>query len=240
MDLAALGARFKTWLRRFDQRPQRERVLMAAAAAAFVFMCVDALWFGAAFKSWQVARQQQQVARATLSRLEVEAGRRHADHGTLLRQQQAELALWRQRVREGEDSLRSFEASLVGPDQMLGLLEQMLARHGQVRLRSMQSLGRSDLLPADAAPQPAAVTASGAAGRPQATAAPAGAGLYRHGVELTLEGGFADLLSYLQALEAMPERLLWGQVSFKVEQYPRATLTLRVHTISRDRHWLEI
>ena len=38
----------------------------------------------------------------------------------------------------------------------------------------------------------------------------------------------------------MPQRVLWGGISLKVEQHPKAVLTLRLYTISRDRHWLEI
>ena len=47
-------------------------------------------------------------------------------------------------------------------------------------------------------------------------------------------------VSYLQAMEALPQRVLWGSVSLKVEQHPKSVLTLRVYTISRERHWLEI
>mgnify|MGYP000045780683 CR=1 FL=1 len=60
------------------------------------------------------------------------------------------------------------------------------------------------------------------------------------GVELVLEGGFADLLSYLRAMESLPQRVLWGSVSLKVEQHPRSVLTVRVYTLSRDPNWLEI
>ena len=99
----------------------------------------------------------------------------------------------------------------------------------------MRSLGRSDLL---------ALNTSTAAAVPSAAAtaapAPGAPSLYRHGVELVLEGGFADLHAYLRAMEALPQRVLWGSVSLKVEQHPRSVLTLRVYTISRDRHWLEI
>ncbi len=35
-----------------------------------------------------------------------------------------------------------------------------------------------------------------------------------------LEGGYADLLGYLKAMEALPQRVLWGAVSLKVEQHP--------------------
>jgi MSHA biogenesis protein MshJ len=107
--------------------------------------------------------------------------------------------------------------------------------------------------PAGAAdPAAAAASAAAAAGvaAPEAASAasapadaaqqPAGPVLYRHGVELTVDGSYADLLTYLKALEAMPQRVLWGGVQLKVEQHPKATLTLRLYTLSLSRTWLEI
>ena len=110
--------------------------------------------------------------------------------------------------------------------------EQRIGEIGEVRLRALRSLGRSDLLVLGQA------TAAGGASVAADTSS--GSGLYRHGVELVLEGSYADLLGYLRAVEALPQRVLWGGISLKVEQYPRATLTLRVFTLSRERHWLEI
>ena len=152
------------------------------------------------------------------------------------RQLQAELQQWRQRLRDGDAALRSHEDSLVGPERMLDLLEQLLGRHGEVQVRGLRSLARSDVLGAAAAAPAAAGSAAAATGANP----PAPAGLYRHGVELVLEGGYADLLAYLKAMEALPQRVLWGSVQLKVEQHPRSVLTLRVYTLSRDPNWLEL
>lgn len=239
---AAPLARWRTLQRRFDQRAQRERLLLIAAVAALALMLADSLWLGPAQKTFRAARSQQVLAQTALQGLQTEL-ERLADQGSRQAQaRQSELTGWRQRVRDGEAALRQHEDSLVGPDRMIGLLEHLLARHGEVRVRAMRSLGRSDLL------APAGNTDAGAAATPAANpASAAGAAanemrpsLYRHGVELVLEGGYADLLSYLRALEALPQRVLWGSVSLKVEQHPKSVLTLRVYTISRERHWLEI
>ena len=143
---------------------------------------------------------------------------------------QAELAQLRHRLQDGEAAMHEIEANLVGPDRMLALLEQMLDGHGQLRVREMKSLPRTDLV-AEAASKVPGPAGSAPAERPA---------LYRHGIELTLEGSFADLVRYLEALENMPQRLLWGAMQLKVEQHPKALLTLRVYTLSLDRHWLEI
>lgn len=235
--------RWRALKRRFDQRSQRERVLMIAAAAGLVLALADALWLGPALADFKAANQQRRSVQLALASMQDSLPQVQARATALAQAHQAELTQWRQRVREGDTQLRSHEEALVGSDRMVELLEQLLARHGEVRVRAMRSLGRSDLLAAATAGQAGAIAAITAA--PPADAASANAGpvsptLYRHGVELELEGGFADLLAYLQAMEALPQRVLWGSVALKVQQHPRSVLTLRVYTLSRDRHWLEI
>ena len=237
------SVRWRTQQRRFDQRPQRERLLLIGAATAVVLMAANALWLGPALSRFQATRGQQTQARNDLAGLQTELQALQNLGSSQARQQQSELAAWRQRVREGDAALRQHEDTLVGPDRMLALLEQLLARQGQVRVRSLRSLGRSDLLnPAPGSGTPDRTTTT--AVRQAAEAPPPSDGtppsLYRHGVELVLEGGFSDLLAYLRAVEALPQRVLWGSVSLKVEQHPKSVLTLRVYTISRERHWLEL
>lgn len=253
--LGTLGtsAPWRALQRRFDLCAPRERLLLIGAAAAVVLMLSDALWLGPALSQFRAAQGQQMEARSALHTLQTEIRTLAERNAALARQQQGELNLWRQRVRDGDSALRRHEDSLVGPDRMLDLLGQLLARHGEVRVRAMQSLGRSDLLgpqPGGAPGQPGLAAAATAPPNPEARpaaaatqakdSAPLMPSLYRHGVELVLEGGFSDLLQTLKALEALPQHVLWGSVSLRVEQHPRSVLTLRVYTISRDRHWLEI
>jgi len=240
---ATANTRWRTLQRRFDQLAKRERLLMIGAALALTLVLADRLWLSPALAAFKLAQVRQTTARAALATLQADALALQNLGSTQARKQQADLAAWRQRVRDGDSALRRHEQSLVGPDRMVSLLEQLLARQGQVRVRAMRSLGRADLLnpgvPGPSAGQDKALRATAAAGA-AAAADPAAPTLYRHGVELVLEGGFADLLQYLRAVEALPQRVLWGSVSLKVEQHPKSVLTLRVYTISRDRHWLEI
>ena len=236
------GIGWRTLQRRFDRRAERERLLMIGVALALTLMLADRLWLSPALATFKLARTQQATAHTALVTLRADTLSLKNLDTTQARQQQADLATWRQRVRDGDNLLRRHEQTLVGSDRMVGLLEQLLARQGQVRVRAMRSLGRADLLNLSTAGVPTlpdkAVGALPAAGA--AAADPAAPSLYRHGVELVLEGGFADLLQYLRAVESLPQRVLWGSVSLKVEQHPKSVLTLRVYTISRDRHWLEI
>jgi MSHA biogenesis protein MshJ len=233
---ATTHLRWRALQRRFDQCAERERLLMIGAALALTLMLANWLWLSPALTAFTQARAEQTTAAAALAILQADVLALQHMGSTQTRTQQADLTRLRQRVRDGDDALRRHEDTLVGPDHMVGLLEQLLARQGQVRVRAMRSLGRADLLnPSTPDKAQGALAAAGAA-----TADAAAPSLYRHGVELVLEGGFADLLQYLRAVEALPQRVLWGSVSLKVEQHPKSVLTLRIYTISRDRHWLEI
>jgi MSHA biogenesis protein MshJ len=218
---------------RFDALARRERILVITAAAAASVMAADALWLTPAFKAWNAVHKREASLPAVLAKSAAEAQRSAETVLAQERQLQAELARLRHRLQDGEAAMQEIEANLVGPERMLALLEQMLDGHGRLRVVEMKSLPRTDLVAetAAAAPPPAGTATSASDERPA---------LYRHGIELTLEGGFADLVRYLEALEGMPQRLLWGAMRLRVEQHPNALLTLRVYTLSRNRHWLEI
>ena len=64
--------------------------------------------------------------------------------------------------------------------------------------------------------------------------------LYRHGVELQLEGDFFETLRYLQALEELPWQILWGSLTYEVETFPRASITLRLNTLSTNAGWIGV
>ena len=234
------GARWRAMQRRFDQCAPRERLLLIGAGAAVALMLADGLWLGPALAQFRSTQGERLTARAALLTLQTENSTLSTNAVATTRQQQAELTQWRARVRDGEAVLRQHEDRLVGPDQMIDLLQQMLTGHGQVRVRALQSLGRSDLLAGAPAALPPAAAPTVAPGALPGSPAPTSPTLYRHGVELVLEGGFGDLLHTLRALEALPQHMLWGSLSLRVEQHPKSVLTLRVYTISRDRHWLEI
>ena len=219
--------------RRFDARAARERILMIGSIVAVVFLATDRVWLTPAFKDWQATRARRSTAAEAMLHLNQDIAQRGAQGRAQEQQLQLELAQWREKIQKGDAELHAFGTTLIGAADMLPVLEHMLAQSGGLRVRNMQSLARTELAaPAAQAPAPAA-SAAVAPLESKAT-------LYRHGVELTVEGGYTDMLAYLRALEAMPQHVLWGNVQMKVEQYPKVVLTLRLYTLSLDRGWLEI
>lgn len=232
LDLLRAGwARSTRW---FDARAPRERLLLSAAAAAVLLMLLGQRWIEPAWQAWSAARQQQHQIEATLQQLHLDAVQIRERQQTQNQQVQAELASLHARIERGDLHTDTRRQGLISAAEMLPLLEQLLRQHSGLRVRALQSLGRTVL--GETLPAGAAASATGTPGAGDA----AGPTLYRHGVELSLEGSYADLLSYLQALEALPQQLLWGSLELKVEQHPRVVLTLRLYTLSPESAWVEL
>jgi len=62
--------------------------------------------------------------------------------------------------------------------------------------------------------------------------------LYQHTETIKLSGNYQQLYQYLLALEQSKWRLFWEQLHYKVTEYPMAEITIQVHTISTDEHWI--
>ena len=198
---------------RWAAMSRRERLLVTAGCAAVSLLLIDHLWISPSWRAWSLARQTRQQSFVVVETLGADV-RTLRDRQALDAQRlRAELTALQARVAATE--ARGLAHDLVTPAQMLPLLEHLLSRHRGLTVRGLQSLGQTAL----------------------GSGSPA---IYRHGVELTVEGGYADLLDYLRALEASPQRLLWGSLQLKVLQHPRVLLTLRLHTLSTDARWVEI
>lgn len=62
--------------------------------------------------------------------------------------------------------------------------------------------------------------------------------LYDHATTIKLSGNYLQLHLYLTALESSPWGLFWDQLEYVVKDYPTAEISLRVHTVSTDEHWI--
>ncbi len=69
--------------------------------------------------------------------------------------------------------------------------------------------------------------------------------IFKHGVEMTIEGRYLDLLDYVATVEKMPWHVLWESAALSVDEKQNATLplsqlTVKVYTLSLDKTWLSI
>ncbi len=210
---------------KYDTLPQRERKLVAVALVGGVLLLGWTMFVDPARERLRIAElgiseQGFQIAAVKSQMSVLQSPRQNAEASA-----RAELDRLTQQRREQNARLLSMEAALVPPQRMSGLLEDMLGRKSGLRLVSLRTLPMAPLADKKDGPEAARVA------RPASE-------LYRHGVEIKLEGGYAELTDYLARLEAAPQKLLWNSVSLNAEKYPTLVLTLTVFTLSLDRAWL--
>jgi MSHA biogenesis protein MshJ len=153
----------------------------------------------------RVSRDQSQLAAV---RAQLEGVLKEQETGAQDPEQLA-LAKLEAQTAEAEKSLAARKQGFIAPARLPVLLKELLGPGQAVRLESLRVVPGVQL---DAAND-----------------------FYRHGVELSLQGGYFELSQYLAGLEKLPVRLLWGRMELKVEQYPEVRLTLQVNTLSNQR-----
>jgi MSHA biogenesis protein MshJ len=223
---------------KIDSLTLRERAVIFAMAAVVLVAGANALLLDPLF-----ARQKQLSSQIQAGRKQVDLVRAQINE-TVKGPQNTDLAgkarleAVRKQQAQMQSLLLDMQKGLVSPDKMTVLLEDIVRQGGRLRLISLKTLpvsGLGDPEPAAKASEKGAVTAVSAP-----KAAEGGGAVYKHGVEITLQGGYVDIVNYMAALETMPWQLFWGKAKLSVEEYPTATLTLTLFTLSLDKKWLNM
>lgn len=118
--------------------------------------------------------------------------------------------------------------ALIGATAMKNLLQDLLSRQPALELIELKSFSEPLYLNAPDQTEP-----------PAAGPTPV---LYRHGIRLTLAGGYFDLMRYLQAIHQSGWRLHWNSLDYQVgsEGGGRARIQLELQTLSRDAAWVGV
>lgn len=195
---------------RVDELPLRQRAMLFATISLALVVLAYVLMIEPV-----LVRQKRLIDQANRNQSQLNAVRSQIE-GVLKGQGGAEkdpeVAALRElelKVADAERKLVQRKQAYVAPARLPTLLKDLLGPARSVRLEALRTL----------------------------PAAPVGAGgmLYRHGVELTLKGGYFELTQYLADLERLPARLLWGPAEMQVEKYPEVRLTLQLHVLSPER-----
>jgi MSHA biogenesis protein MshJ len=221
----------------------RERAMVfAASVAAVLFLIytvsVEPLLNRQKNLNLQIKTQQNQIAGIDM---EIAAKAQgfviDPDAGT-----REQLKTVRKEIDTTSAGLMAVQKGLVAPDKIAPLLEHLLRGNGKLKLMSMKTLPVAGLneaaQPAKAETAPA--SGAGAAGGATAAAPKPRELLYRHGVEIALQGSYPDMVNYMAALESLPVQLFWGKARLDAQQYPNSRLTLTLYTLSLDQKWMKL
>lgn len=241
----SLKQRWRALAAKIDATSVRERVMGFGAGAALLLFLLYSLFLNPLFAKQKalteaIAQQQQMISGIDAEILLKISG----NTGDPDAQERIRLERLKQETARLGNTLRTTQGGLVAPDRIVFLLERLLKQHARLRLVSLKTLpsgpvGGAATAPASAATA-AAATTPGAAVNAVASVVKAPPLLYRHGVEVVLQGSYVDMVNYMEALEAMPAHVFWGKANLVVEHYPGASLSLTLYTLSLDDKWISL
>ena len=226
----AISQQWNALNRKYAALSRRERLLVALALVLGPLLIINALFVDPQWSRNKAMQNSIATQSAALVAMQTQAASLQQemsvdpDAG-----KKAELAALVAQRGEMDGQLRQVGSALVRPEEMNVLLEGLLMRHSGLRLVSLKTLAPQGVLREK---EPI----KEADGKPVERAFD----LYRHGVEIRVEGSFGQLQDYLAQLEKLPQRLLWEQLSYRVIDYPRSEMSLTVYTLSSDKTWLTL
>ena len=212
----------------FDDRPVRERGLIALTACVLVFVIAWELLVAPALAERQQLDERLQTLGSTRDSLLAEQqtldSQLENDPSAELRDR---LQVRRDRLDRLNRQISETAEQLIAPKDMVGLLRRILAEQQELALQSLVLR-----TPTPVFDEPATQ------GSEQAENSQPEPLLYAHDVELTIAGGYLDVMAYLEKLEALDERLGWLQLEYDAGSWPEGEARVRVRTLSLEAAWL--
>lgn len=225
--------RFQDWL---DQRAPRERLLILVAGLGVVIYVFYLLLIAPQHTEQNRLRERAAAVKEQTDSIRKQLREIEQTYGKAIdKTGQAQIEALRAQLKAMDPALAEVARSLVSPKEMADLVEQVLRQNRALEVVSIENLPVSLL--GDA---PLAVPAAEAPASGEPVPVEAGTGFYKHGMVIEVRGRYTDIVGYLRALENLPWKVFWGQVTLVAEEYPISRVRLVVYTLSLNQKWIGI
>ncbi|UCH48383.1 MAG: hypothetical protein JSU95_00750 [Betaproteobacteria bacterium] len=205
---------------RFASLTRRERGILLGGGLAVIlilgFSLADSSLARQRLLSKEIVKAQSDAAMAK-AQAEVIMRQLAEDPDARARKRIATLS---KETRSLDEQMQGLNRGLIEPEQMAEILQKMLLRDKGVTLVGLKTLPVSHLIDGKQTDD--------------------GANVYKHGIEITLQGRYLDMLEYLGRLEGLPWQMFWSQASMDATDYPAVRITVTVFTLSLDEDWLVV
>jgi len=222
---------FETGSAWYNDRPVRERVLIVVTTCVLLFVIGWELLVAPALAERQQLDSRIQTLSSTrdslLSEQQTLDSQLANDPSAELRER---LQVRKDRLARLDQQISETTGQLIAPRDMVALLRSMLAAQKELSLESLVLRTPEPVYEGD--PQSDAEDNENG-NEPEPL-------LYAHDVELTVSGGYLDVLNYLETLETMDDRLGWLRLNYDAGTWPEGEASIRVRTLSLEAAWLGV
>jgi MSHA biogenesis protein MshJ len=213
-----------------DALSPRERTILFILLMAGIWAVVDAALMSPLKQARQAETARMQAAQERMLQ---------AQEGLALRQSQPSpdvaavqrLEAARTVLNARMQAASQLQAHMVAPKDMAQVLRGLTRHQPGLRLVNLRTLPPE---PLGSATPPNTPPANAPDDPPQ------DAGLYQHGVTLTLAGSYETLVRYMTNLEKLPVGFYWVRAELDASRHPEIELTLTLNTLSLERQWLTL
>lgn len=233
-----MNERFLEWQQKIDSLQLRERILVGLCLLVLVIislqtMLIDPLLAERSMFKKETRRLTLQIAQQRseqqLLAAELTAG--------VNRNKERRLTQLQSELDELNHHIYETVLGLIPPRLMPEVLERVLVQNKGLKLLSVENKAVVSLLPPDDA---AANVESVGSGSKTQRKLKRQRGLFRHSFVLQLQGSYMSTIAYFNNLEKLPWQFYWDNLHYEVNDYPNATITLEVHTISLSEELLGV
>lgn len=225
----------RQWQKNIDNLDQRERILLMVTALVAVVMVLQLLLIDPLLadrkkiqaglqQTAQKLQQQENEQQILTAQLAVGINRHKMKKRDAL---VVEVDALNQRIE------RSVKA-MIPPRLMPEVLESILVNNTGLKLLSLENRSVIPLLE----DSDSAVKNKTAAAVKEFSVSKQG--LYKHSFVLRLSGSYMSTIGYFEQLSNLPWRFYWDDLHYQVDNYPDATITLEVHTVSMSEEWIGV
>jgi MSHA biogenesis protein MshJ len=226
---------WRQYVQKAGALPARDRAMIFIAGIAVVLFISNALFIDPLMtqKKALASRANQQQAELQVLQADILAlkNKLAAPHASIMARRNAVA----RQIADIDARLQDTQQSLVPAQNMRAVLQEVLVRNPRLQMIAVRTLPVMPLIE-----RREKAERSAAAGMPQDQPAAAENGVFKHGVQITLQGSYSDMYDYLARLEKLPWRMYWSRASLNAGDYPRLTMTVTIYTLSLDRAWLVV
>lgn len=202
----------------FDEKPLKLRLLITFAAILVMLFTFDFLWISPVLKeSTQVERKivqtQKNIQQLADSLALVNQGVYDRKNNPAF----VELGQVKEQLEKVKQQLHEKTISLIKPEEMAGVLQEIIAGSQKLTLLSMNKMSPQAMFQQEDTQD---------------------IQMYRHVFEVVFTGEYIDTMQFIEELEKLPKKLNFDSLDYQVDEYPLSIITLTLSTLSFNRKWI--
>lgn len=226
--MSTLKSQFTAYAERVDAMSVRERGLIFFAVMVVLYLIAYNVVFGPLRAEQRRLEQDFRAKQEQVRAADLQISALFSPDGKDANaENRAKVEALTQQIKELDGQMDRMTSGVVTPKEMAKLVEQMLTRNRNLELVKLEALPS---MPIDGSAHAAA---------PMARAS-SDVTVYRHGMRVEFKGRYFDIVEYLKALEGLPWKVFWGEVSLESDKYPVSKVTLVIYTLSRYPGWIGV